>query len=75
MNIFSDLNDLEISDRIRDHLTNICTEHPAIDATKLPAFLPSNAPENFDRMTIFKKLEAIRLTKASPPEDIPKRLI
>ena len=75
LNMFSDLSDIEISGRIRDHLTTICTEHPSIDTNKLPAFIPANQHSDIDRMTVFKKLNSIKLTKASPPDDLPKRLI
>ena len=73
---FHNLNSNEISCKIRDHFTAICTKHPPLNNTKLPAYLPANNDlPVIDRMTIYNELSKLNLNKASPVNEIPKRLL
>ena len=73
LNIFENHSNIEIAQNIRDHFTNICTKHPAIDPDHLPAYLPAqNDLPTIDRITIYQELIKLNLSKASPPDALPK---
>ena len=73
MNIFENYNNLETAQKIRDHFTNICTKHPAIDPTRLPSYLPAQDDlPIIERMTVYQELIKLKLTKASPPDKLLK---
>ena len=69
------LSNVEISEKIRDFFTEICTKHPPLDPSKLPTFLPANDDlPNIDRMDVYRELIRLKPSKASPPGELPTRL-
>ena len=75
LDIFSGLSDLDVSVRIRDHFTTICRKYPPIQPTNLPSFLPDLPPEPIDELQLCRRLSSLKLGKASPPDDIDRRIL
>ena len=74
--MFENYNTIEKAQKIRDHFTNICTKYPALDPLQLPAYLPAqNDLPVIDRMTVYQELMKLNLNKASPPGELPKKLL
>ena len=74
------LNNLEddaVSAQICSHFTQICTTYPTVDKCKIPSYQPlhtDNIP-SVTRMDVYHRLLQLKISKASPPEQLPKRLI
>ena len=76
LHLYDGLREVEISDKIRDFFAQICTEHPALNIEKLPSYLPAkNDLPDIERYAIYTELTKIKLGKASPEGEIPKRLL
>ena len=75
LHMYDGISDLEISEKIRDFFTKICTEHPALNIQELPSYLPAkNDLPHIERYAVFTELSKIKLSKASLKGEIPKRL-
>ena len=75
INFLGDISDADIGDTIRDHYTSICTKYPSIDHCKLPAFLPAHDYPVIDQRTVYDQLIKLKLSKASAPNQIPKKIL
>ena len=65
----------EIANAINEHFATICTNYPPLEPSDVPAHQPSLPPPCYSKLDIYKDLKKIKTNKATPPGEIPLKLV